>query len=147
MRSPILTLLMGLALLAPTVVAAQQDEERAAIRQVITSLADGIHTNQLATIDALFAPTGVHVITDEAALHGWGEYRDVHLKPEMARYPQLRYAHTGIETSVRGNVAWVAYRWQMSTAGDGPEPLLGRGTAVLEKIDGRWLITHLHVSR
>ena len=28
----------------------------------------------------------------------------------------------------------------------GIAPAEGRGTAVLEKIDGRWVIVHLHVS-
>ncbi len=65
----------------------------------------------------------------------------------MARYPNLRYAHTGVESSVRGNIAWAAFRWQMSSAGEGPAPVLGRGSAVLEKIDGRWRIAHLHLSR
>jgi ketosteroid isomerase-like protein len=147
MRTPILTSMTVLALLAPAMAGAQQNPERAAIQQVITSFADAIHTNQLGNVDALFAPTGIHIIVDDAALHGWAEYRDGYLMPEMVRYPQLRYAHTGLETSVRGNVAWVAFRWQMSTSGDAPAPVLGRASAVLEKIGDRWLITHLHVSR
>jgi ketosteroid isomerase-like protein len=147
MRKPLLTPMIALALLVPAGAAAQQSEERAAVHQVITSLADGIHTNQLGNIDALFAPSGVHVIVDDVALHGWDEYREGHLMPEMARYPELRYAHTGIEASIRGNIAWVAFRWQMSTGGDGPAPVLGRSSAVLEKIDDRWLIAHLHLSR
>jgi ketosteroid isomerase-like protein len=28
-----------------------------------------------------------------------------------------------------------------------PEPVQGRGTAVLEKRDGRWVIVHLHMSQ
>ena len=117
------------------------------MRRVITDLADGIHTGQLADIDALFAPSGVHIILDNMALHGWAEYRDEHLRPEMARFSDLRYAHTGVETSLRGNIAWVAFRWQMSSAGPGPAPVLGRASAVLEKIDDRWQIAHLHLSR
>ncbi len=147
MRRPMLTTMMALALVLPVTASAQQDSERAAVQRVITSLADGIHTNQLGNIDGLFAASGLHIIVDDATLHGWGEYRDQLLIPQMARYPELRYAHTGVESSLRGNIAWVAFRWQMSTAGDGPAPLLGRGSAVLEKIDDRWLIAHLHLSR
>ena len=147
MRRPLLASMMALAFLVPAAASAQRTEERAALRRVITAFADGIHTDQLASIDALFAPSGVHILIDNQALHGWTEYRDFHLKPEMARYSDLRYAHTGIESSVRGNIAWVAFRWQMSSAGEGPAPVLGRGSAVLEKIDDRWLIAHLHLSR
>ncbi len=147
MRSPLLASMIALAFLVPATVNGQQSADRAAVQRVITAFADGIHTNALADIDALFAPSGVHILIDNQALHGWAEYRDFHLKPEMARYSGLRYAHTGIESSVRGNIAWAAFRWQMSSAGDGPAPVLGRGSAVLEKIDGSWKIAHLHLSR
>ncbi len=147
MRRPLLASMMSLAFLVPASASAQQTEERAAVRQVITAFADGIHTNQLVGIDRLFAPSGVHILLDNQALHGWAEYHDFHLRPEMARYPDLRYAHTGIESSVRGNIAWASFRWQMSSAGEGPAPVLGRGSAVLEKIGDRWLIAHLHLSR
>ncbi len=147
MRKLLPSAMLALAVIVPVSAFAQANEDRAAVRGVITALADGIHTNALAEIDALFAPSGVHILVDNAALHGWGEYRDDHLMPEMARYSDLRYAHTGIESSVRGNIAWAAFRWQMSSAGDGPAPVLGRGSAVLEKIEGSWRIAHLHLSR
>jgi len=147
MRRPALSAMLALAVLVPAAAHAQANEDRAAVTAVITKFADGIHTNSLGDIDALFAPTGIHILLDDVALHGWGDYRDQYLKPEMARYPSLRYAHTGIEASVRGNIAWAAFRWQMSTAGDGPAPVLGRGSAVLEKINGNWRIAHLHLSR
>jgi ketosteroid isomerase-like protein len=147
MRKPMLASVIALAFLIPASASAQQSEERAAVQRVIAAFADGIHTDQLAEIEALFAPSGVHILVDNAALHGWAEYRDQHLLPEMESYSDVRYAHTGIESSVRGNIAWSAFRWQMSSAGDGPAPVLGRGSAVLEKIDGNWRIAHLHLSR
>jgi ketosteroid isomerase-like protein len=147
MRRPLLSSMLVLAVLVPAGAQAQASEDRAAVQAVITAFADGIHTGALANVEGLFAPSGVHILVDNAALHGWGEYRDEHLQPEMARYSDVRYAHTGIESSVRGNIAWTAFRWQMSSAGDGPAPVLGRGSAVLEKIDGTWRIAHLHISR
>ena len=147
MRKLLLSTTLALAVLAPVSVQAQANQERAAVQSVLTAFANGIHTNSLADVAGLFAPSGVHIVVDNAALHGWGEYRDDYLAPEMARYADVRYAHTGIETSLRGNIAWSAFRWQMSSAGDGPAPVLGRGSAVLEKIDGAWKIAHLHMSR
>ena len=89
---------------------------------MITECADGIRTGQLGNIDALFAPSAIHIILDNMALHGWAEYRDDHLRPEMARFSDLRYAHTGIETSLRGNIAWTAFRWRCPAPGRGPSP-------------------------
>ena len=147
MRRPLLHAMMTLAFVIPAGVNAQATDDRAAVQSVVTAFADGIHTGSLADIDALFAPSGIHIVLDNAALHGWAEYRDLHLMPEMARYSDLRYAHTGIEASVRGNIAWAAFRWQMSSAGGEPAPVLGRGSVVLERIDGQWLIAQLHLSR
>ncbi len=147
MRGPLLASMMALAFLVPASARAQPTAEQTAVQRVIAAFADGIHTGRLADIDGIFAPSGVHILTDNAALHGWAEYRDLHLMPEMARYSDLRYAHTGIESSVRGSIAWAAFRWQMSSAGGEPAPVLGRGSAVLEKIDDRWRIAHLHLSR
>jgi len=49
---------------------------------------------------------------------------------------------------IRGTIAWVAFRQQLSgTTASGPLSVAGRGTAVLEKRDGRWVIVHLHISR
>ena len=89
----------------------------------------------------------LHILTNDATTHGWVEYRDGYLRPELARYPGLRYTHTAIEPVVRGNVAWVAFRRELSSSTAGAEPVQGRGTAVLEKRDGRWVIVHLHLSR
>ena len=147
MRRPSLFSMIALGVLVPGSVNAQAADDRADVQRVITAFADGIHTGALGGIDALFAPSGVHILVGDAALHGWADYREERLRPEMARYSGLRYAHTAIESSVRGNIAWAAFRWQMSGADGGPAPVLGRGTAVLEKINGQWLIAHLHLSR
>jgi len=147
MRKSTLAVALMIAGMLPSIAQAQASDDRAAVQAVVTALADAVHQNALSNADQLFAPTGVHVLAGAAALHGWGEYRTEVLEPEMARYGNLRYAHTGVETSVRGNIAWTAFRWQMSSTGDGPAPALGRASAVLEKVDGSWKIAHLHFSR
>jgi hypothetical protein len=86
----------------------------------------------------------MHILTDDATTHGWAEYRDQHLAPELD-IAGLRYAHTAVEPVVRGNVAWVAFRREIS--GTAMAASEGRGTAVLEKVDDRWVIVHLHMSR
>lgn len=140
--------LLLLAMLSPSSVRAQRapDPERDAVRQVITSLAEYIQAGDMASIEPLFRARGVHILTDSATTHGWTEYRDEHLQPDLKQYTDLRYTHTAVEPVVRGNVAWVAFRRELSVTGS-TTPFSGRGTAVLEKIDGRWVIVHLHMSR
>src|SRR5262245_45449305 len=123
------------------------DSNRVAVQQVIIDLGKYIQSGSLGAIDSLFRGRGVHILTDNATTHGWAEYRDAHLKPEIARYQTLQLTHSAIEPQVRGTVAWVAFRQELAdSTGSGPR-VSGRATAVLEKLDGRWRIVHLHVSR
>jgi len=148
---PTLLSLFALVLGAAPSVQAQQrgtpDPERAAARQVLLEMAAHLQGGKWASADSLFATRGVHVLADTAALHTWAEYRDTRLKPELSRYTSLRVAHTGVEAQVRGAVAWVAFRQEIAgTTTAGAEQRVGRGSAVLEKLDGRWTIVHYHVS-
>jgi hypothetical protein len=124
------------------------DPERAAARQVILEMADHIQGGNWAQADSLFAMRGVHILADTFAFHSWAEYRDKQFKPDLARYNDLKLTHTGVEATVRGDVAWVAFRQEVAGAmASAPASKVGRGSAVLEKRDGRWTIVHLHISR
>src|SRR5215216_3773139 len=124
------------------------DPERAAARQVLLELASHLQDGKWTQADSLFAARGVHVLADTAAYHSWAEYRDKQLKPDLARYSGLKVAHTGVEAQVRGNVAWVAFRQEVGgTTTPASQARVGRGSAVMEKLDGRWTIVHYHVSR
>lgn len=149
MRRPLLVGLLLVTTLFPSLLSAQRapNPERDAVQSMIADFATHVQANDLSALDSFFPPRGLHILTDNATTHGWAEYRDEYLKPELARYPDLRYTHTAIEPVVRGNVAWVAFRRELSSSTAGAEPVQGRGTAVLEKRDGRWLIVHLHMSR
>ncbi len=79
--------------------------------------------------------------------HGWVEYRDKHLGPELEHAENFQIRYYGIEPEVRDNVAWASVRYELSVDLSGRHvDTEGRGTAVLEKYDGRWLIVHLHTS-
>lgn len=139
------------AALAPATAAAQTDSpnpDRAAVQAVIVSLANHIQDSNLGAIESLFPARGLHILTDDATTHGWPEYRDQHLRPELEQYQNLRYAHTSVEPTVRGDIAWVTFRRQLEgNTASGAAQVQGRGSAVLEKRDGRWMIVQLHMSR
>ena len=135
-----------LLMFVPALVSAQRapDPDRAAAREVITSLGEYFQAGDMSAAETLFRSGGMHILTDDATTHGWAEYRDQHLAPELD-IEGLHYSHTAVEPVVRGSVAWVAFRREIS--GTGTTPVEGRGTAVLEKVDARWVIVHLHMSR
>ena len=141
---PIVFLMMFM----PSFAAAQRgapNPEREAVQQLITRFGELVQARDMTAIEALFRSGGLHILTDTGTTHGWAEYRDQYLKPELDAIQDLRYAHTAVEAVVRENVAWVAFRREIS--GTGMAAVQGRGTAVLEKVDNRWVIVHLHMSR
>lgn len=122
------------------------DPERAAARQVIVELATYLQDGKWTEADGLFATRGVHVLADTSAYHTWAEYRDKSVKPDLAKFTGLKVAHTGVEAVVRnGTVAWVAFRQEVG--GGGGAAKIGRGSAVMEKLEGKWTIVHYHISR
>lgn len=127
---------------------ATPNPDRAAVQGLIVRMGEGIQAGNFAAVDSLFPARGIHILTDTLTLHGWTDYRDQHLKPELARFANLSFQHTAVEAVVRGDVAWVAFRQQIGGgAASGLANVSGRATAVLERREGRWLIVHLHVSR
>ncbi|MFZ5625141.1 MAG: hypothetical protein ACOY71_12045 [Gemmatimonadota bacterium] len=65
--------------------------------------------------------------------HGWEDYREHHLKPELAESENFRYRYFAIEPQVRGSTAWAPFRYELSVHIGGQHIAMdGRGTAVLE---------------
>jgi len=124
-------------------VPSQPDPERTAVQQVIVRLGELLQAGDLAAIEPLVRPR-LHILTDNATTHGWTEYRDQYLIPELDRI-KAGYAHTAVEATVRGAFAYVAFRRVFGEVGS-PAAKEGRGTAVLEKMDGRWVIVHLQMA-
>ena len=151
MRSSLRTATLAALVLAlpPFTLGAQQrgtpDPERAAARQVLLELGAHLQEGKWPEADALFATRGLHVLADTMAYHSWADYREKQLKTDLAKYSGLKVAHTGVEAQVRGNVAWVAFKQEIS--GSSGPPKVARGSAVLEKLNDKWTIVHYHVSR
>lgn len=130
----------------PAVVSAQTPEQR--VTRVVEALASLSVAKDLAGLDTLYAPDAwVRVIEGAGVNKGWVDYRDHHLGPELKEMENFRYRYYEIEPQVRGNVAWASFRYDL--AADTPRghaEAEGRGTAVLEQRNGRWLVVHLHTS-
>ncbi|MGH7645150.1 MAG: YybH family protein [Gemmatimonadales bacterium] len=125
-----------------------QDPEANAVRRVVEAVAASSQARDLAGLDTLYAPDSwVRVIEGAGVNNGWAGYRDNHLKPELAEFRNFRYRYYEIEPQVRGNVAWAPFRYELSVdAPSGHVEVEGRGTAILERRGGRWLVVHLHTS-
>ncbi len=125
-----------------------QASDTAAVRQVVEAIAALTQAGDIAGLDTIYAhDRWVHIIENTGVNHGWADYRDHHLKPELDEAQNFRYRYWGVEPQIRGNMAWASFRYEVSAdLPRGPAAAEGRGTAVLEKRDGRWLVVHLHTS-
>ena len=118
------------------------------ISRVVEALATLSVAKDLAGLDTLYAPDpGVRVIEGAGVNKGWVDYRDHHLGPELKEMKNFRLRYYDVEPQVRGNVAWASFRYELGAdTPHGPAESEGRGTAVLENRNGRWLVVHLHTS-
>lgn len=142
------TIALLLLSLAGTVPAAAQASAADSVAAVLGAFARGSEEKNVAGLDSLVAPDAwVRIIEGAGVNEGWVDYRDHHLVPELAEFENFRYRYFAIEPQVRGAVAWAPFRYDL--AADTPRghvEVEGRGTAVLERRGGRWVIVHLHTS-
>jgi len=95
----------------------------------------------------LFAPDAVAFGTYATAVHGLDN-----IEREQWRqiWPRIRDFSLDRNATIRtaGDAAWIAAGWSSeATAPDGRSfRRPGRATFVLERVDGRWLAVHSHVS-
>lgn len=125
-----------------------QTSDVGAVRSVVESVAALSQAKDVDALDTLFAPDAwVRIIEGAGVNNGWVDYRDHHLTPELAEFENLRYRYYEVEPQVRADVAWAPFRYELATdTPHGHVEVEGRGTAVVERRGGRWLIVHLHTS-
>ena len=131
-----------------TVPAAAQGHEEHLVTGVIEALAAHSQAKNIAGLDTLYAPDAwVRIVEGAGVNRGWIDYRDNHLGPELREFQNFRYRYYEIEPQVRGTVAWASFRYELiADTPNGHVEAEGRGTAVLEKRGGRWLVVHTHTS-
>jgi len=139
---------LGAAILLMSVPLRAQSSDVDSVRAVLVAYAEGMQAKDLDAMEALVAPgRDLHIIEGAGVNHGWADYRDHHLGPELERAETFEIRYHAVEPQVRGNFAWTSFRYDLLAEMDGNEiNMEGRGTAVLEKRDDRWLIVHLHTS-
>ncbi|PCI54464.1 MAG: hypothetical protein COB36_09865 [Alphaproteobacteria bacterium] len=125
-----------------------QEDDVTQIRSLLERVAGLMQAGDLTPLDEIYAPgRGVHIIEGAGVNHGWEDYRDHHLAPELAAFENFSYRYFAIEPQVRGDTAYSAFRYELiADVESGHIEIEGRGTAILERMNGRWRIVHTHTS-
>jgi len=149
MRSSAL-LLVAFAIAAPLPLAAQEgaDSDRAVVKAIVEAVGAGMEAGDFASLDTLFSDSrGVHIIEGAGVNHGWAEYRDDHLAPELENFENFSYRWFGVEPVVDGNASWASFRYELAAdTKSGHVETEGRGTIILQRRADRWQVVHLHTS-
>jgi DNA phosphorothioation-dependent restriction protein DptG len=148
MKNLICMAALGSALLAASAMAADSDEQ--AIRSTLAKAVENWEAMNVDANDAYYAPDANAMWFDISPLKyvGWNEYK-VGVKKVFANFQSLSFKlNDDMAVQRRGKVAWVTYTFSTEIGmKDGKsEKGEGRGTDVLEKRGGKWLIVHEHVS-
>lgn len=129
----------------PPATFAQSDEE--AVRATIEAVFAATERSDFAALDSLYAGEDLTIIEGAGIDRGWASYRDHHLKPELEEFESFVYRPSEIEPRVEGAWAWSIFRYDLEI--DLPNRRVdnvGRGTAILEKRAGRWVIRHMQTA-
>ena len=130
----------------PIASAGQSGEERR-VANTIEALFRAAEAGDLTSLDSLYAGPELTVIESTGINRGWADFRDNHLAPEIKQMKNFRYRPFEIEPHVSGAMAWAIFRYHLNADLDGRSlDLIGRGTAVLEKKEGRWIVRHTHTA-
>jgi uncharacterized protein (TIGR02246 family) len=151
-------LLLGSLTLGPAAASAQHDHARDSLRSAPSSAQEQVRATlealfraaergDLAALDTLYAGDRLTVIEGAGINRGWTDYRDHHLAPELKEFQDFQYRPTEIESHVSGDLAWAIFRYTLTArVGERAIDHVGRGTAVLERRDGRWVVRHTHTA-
>jgi len=96
----------------------------------------GTYADDVTVVQGAFMPPVV----------GWSAYLPLY-QQQHARMQQVRMDRTNTVTKVNGNCAWVTFQWDFSAVVDGlPASSQGHTTFVMDKRNGKWVITLNHTS-
>lgn len=118
------------------------------VRRTLLANARGFASNDLHTVEAAWSHgDDVTVFESGHANYGWSDYRDHHLRPEMAELKNVQYQLSEIKIHIAGTTAWATFKYTI--VGDLPGRHVdasGLGTGILEKQSDGWKIVHWHSS-
>ena len=144
----LLLLTIGLLVLKST---AAERAGGASAEQAVVSTIEAVFAAteraDFAALDSLYAGADLTVIEGAGIDRGWANYRDHHLKPELENFQSLVYKPYEIEPHVEGELAWAIFRYELKVdLRERRIDNLGRGTAILEKRKGRWVVRHMQTA-
>ena len=118
-------------------------QDAAAAAATLRAVFAAAERSDLSALDTLYAGDSLTVVEGTGINRGWADYRDRHLAPELKEMKNFRYRPFEVEARASGDMAWVTFRYALGgEVGGRTIDNVGRGTAILERRRGRWVVRH-----
>jgi ketosteroid isomerase-like protein len=123
----------------------------AAIRALIGKYAETIDAADTTLASTIWANSpDVSFIHPMGHEHGWGEIRtNVYEKTMGELFSQRTLKVKDVVVHVYGDAAWAEFDWDFSATlrkEGSPVTTHGRETQIYRRVEGRWLLVHVHYS-
>lgn len=116
------------------------------VRKAIEDIASAFESGDPGTLDSLFHDD-LTVYENGRVYTGWVAYRDQVVQPMLESLNDRRLRLTDIHVRLAGSTAWATCRFDLSADGSGQGlSVRGVGTAVFQRLAGRWRLVHWHAS-
>lgn len=128
----------------------QRKADEREIKAVLTLLSQGFARLDVKLLEDLWAADAT-IIDENISFSSWAQYRDEHLKPELALYSSedSEWVIANAQMQIEGALAWGQFHifYAFTRLLDNQRQLgEGRGTIILIKTPQGWKILHLHLS-
>ncbi len=128
----------------------QRKADERAIEALLTQLSQGFARLNIELLEVLWSPEAT-IIEGAHSYNSWAQYRDEHLRPELALYASQdsEWVIANSYVQIEGSIAWGQFStfYAFTRLLDNQRVLgEGRGTVILIKTPEGWKIIHLHLS-
>jgi ketosteroid isomerase-like protein len=144
-----LTIFLFGFVLAGTVAASPAHDAGTAVVKTLNDSAAAFERGDLPAASKVWSHSGQLTVFEGGHVnHGWADYRDNHLAPEMKELRGVRYRLSEVVPHVVGSTAWATFAYSIRGADAGGRTFAGTGigTAILERERGAWRILHWHTT-
>ena len=123
--------------------------ENAAVKAQLLASAAAFEHHDLAALAGTFVNDDSLTIFEGGDINkGWVDYRDNHIKPELADIKVVHYSLTEIDAHIDASTAWATFNYHIvGSTSKRSFDSYGIGTAILNKVDGLWRIVHWHSTK
>ena len=126
------------------------DLEKKSVQQVFEKYLESVKTADPTIASEVWLQSpDISAVTPLARFKGWDSVRnDLYVNILQKAFSERSLQTENLAINVSGNVAWTVYDWTFTAKlADGmPYSAKGWESQVYQKIDGKWLIVHLHYS-